>query len=317
MKNTTSIRPVKNEGPLQVFQMENETGSASLTNWQVYPGIALGYIDAHMQGFTVPTPPIPNLFAINHCQEGRIECAFNSGEYLYMGKGDMSVGWRSSREYRHTAYFPTGHYHGLAILVDYQRAQRILDTFLDTDSFDLKMMCDRFCRHSQFGMILEENDSMKHLFYELYHVPEKIQHRYFRIKILEIFLFLNTLEVTEEANRSLLTRRQADLVKAVSRELEANLSSHQTIEEIAARYEIAPTSLKRCFKEVYGQTIQQYRRSLRMAKAKTYLDHSEESILAIANAVGYENSSKFAVAFKKETGMLPKDYRRQQSEQRL
>ena len=37
---------------------------------------------------------------------------------------------------------------------------------------------------------------------------------------------------------------------------------------------------------------------------------TDDSILHIANGVGYENSSKFAEAFKKMTGLLPKDYRK-------
>ena len=34
------------------------------------------------------------------------------------------------------------------------------------------------------------------------------------------------------------------------------------------------------------------------------------SVWQIAEAVGYENQSKFTQAFKDETGMLPRDYRK-------
>lgn len=39
---------------------------------------------------------------------------------------------------------------------------------------------------------------------------------------------------------------------------------------------------------------------------------TEKSVLEVANCVGYENSSKFAVAFKKMAGCLPREYRKQQ-----
>lgn len=140
---------------------------------------------------------------------------------------------------------------------------------------------------------------MKHLFYELYHVPPAIRHRYFRLKILEIFLFLSTFEGKMRLDRPYLTRRQVETVKAVHQELVADLSCHCTIEAMAERYNMAPTSLKRCFKDVYGTTMYQYQKELRMAKAMELLVKTEKSVLEVANCVGYENSSKFAVAFKR------------------
>ena len=48
----------------------------------------------------------------------------------------------------------------------------------------------------------------------------------------------------------------------------------------------------------------------RIKQAMQYLDESDRSIAEIAALVGYENQSKFTQAFKKVTGMLPKDYRK-------
>ena len=82
-----------------VFEIQNNTGTARLTSYPVYPGIDLVYIDAHIESFSCRSHPVTQgLFAINHCEEGRIECNFQNGEFLYMGPGDMSVGWRHHQE---------------------------------------------------------------------------------------------------------------------------------------------------------------------------------------------------------------------------
>ena len=310
MDYTTSIKMTRHEGPLTVLSLENETGTAQMHNWEVFPGITLAYLDAHMEGFSCYAPPRPNVFAINHCEEGRIECRFRNGEYLYMGRGDTFVGRRSCSDYCHTAYFPSCHYHGLSILVDEKLGQDVVDRILDTESFSLVSLCDRFCSDSDFGIIVQENEAMKHLFYELYHVPPAIRHRYFRLKVLEIFLFLSTYQGKMAPDRPYLTKHQVETVKAVRRELTENLRSHATIEELAERYGMAPTSLKRCFKDVYGTTMYQYQKEIRMEAAMKLLRETEKSILEVANCVGYENSSKFAVAFKKSAGCLPRQYRK-------
>ena len=306
-----TTRIIESSEEKTVFEIKNDTGKARLISYPVYPGIDILYIDAHMQKFnTWNHPVIPDLFAVNHCEEGRVECAFRNGKYLYMGQGDMSIGWRYNGDYHHSVFFPSSRYLGLSIMISVPKAQPVIDRLLGQDKSDLAELCSRFCRNSDFGMILEENSHMKHLFYELYHVPPQIRRRYCQLKVLEILLFLGTLQAEDEKKRIYITKSQAEIAKAVHDELTANLQLKMTIDELAAVHHISPTMLKRCFKNVYGNAIGRYMKEYRMAEAKRQLRESEETILAIANKVGYENSSKFAEAFQKLTGMLPKDYRR-------
>ena len=56
-----------------VFEIQNNTGTARLTSYPVYPGIDLVYIDAHIESFSCRSHPVTqDLFAVNHCDEGRI-----------------------------------------------------------------------------------------------------------------------------------------------------------------------------------------------------------------------------------------------------
>lgn len=70
------------------------------------------------------------------------------------------------------------------------------------------------------------------------------------------------------------------------------------------------TSLKICFKGVYGTSIYAYMRSYRMHAAAVMLRETNESIISIAGKVGYTNPSKFAAAFKEIMGMTPAKYQK-------
>ena len=83
-----------------------------------------------------------------------------------------------------------------------------------------------------------------------------------------------------------------------------------TIETLSEQFDVPTSTLKRCFKGVYGTTIHQYLKECRINAAKRLLHETNQSILEIANAVGYENGSKFTSAFKEATGVTPSSYRK-------
>lgn len=111
-----------------------------------------------------------------------------------------------------------------------------------------------------------------------------------------------------------MTKGQRRIVKAVSAKIESDIKEHTSIEIYAKAYGVSPSSLKKYFWEVYGQTISEYRKELQMDRAKVLLERSNLSILDISQEVGYANQGKFASAFKKKVGLAPIEYRRQMRE---
>ena len=93
--------------------------------------------------------------------------------------------------------------------------------------------------------------------------------------------------------------------------LTANIQTRWSIEELSVKFHINQTTLKTTFKTVFGKPIAAYMKEYRVKQAKELLAHTDRSIAQIAAEVGYENQSKFTQAFKDETGMLPRDYRRE------
>lgn len=68
----------------------------------------------------------------------------------------------------------------------------------------------------------------------------------------------------------------------------------------------------RLFKRATGVPPSQYQIKLRLDAARRLLRETNKSIITIANDVGYSNPSHFAQLFRKEAGLSPTDYRRQQ-----
>lgn len=282
----------------------------SISRHKVFDGIDLMFLDVKQETIQFYAKSHTKTFAINHCEEGRIECKFTSGEYLYMGPGDMSLGWHISSNYQHENYFPTKLFKGVVLLVDVEKAQPILDTLVTETRIDLTQLANRFCEQSEFGMMMEETESVRQIFSSLYKVPDQIKGHYFKLKVIEIFLLLSIISTTNHEKRSSYRKQQVDIVKAVNEYISTQFMKRITIDSLSEQFDIPTSTLKRCFKGVYGTTIHHYLKECRINAAKRLLQESDQSILEIANVVGYENGSKFTSAFKEATGVTPSAYRK-------
>ena len=282
----------------------------SMSRHTVFDGIDLMFLDVKQETIQFYAKSHTKTFAINHCEEGRIECKFTSGEYLYMGPGDMSIGWHIHADYQHENYFPTKLFKGIVLLVDVEKAQPVLDALVTEARIDLTQLANRFCEHSDFGMMMEETESVRQIFSSLYKVPDQIKGHYFKLKVIEIFLLLSVISTTNHEKRSSYRKQQVDIVKAVNEYISTQFMKRITIDSLSDQFDIPTSTLKRCFKGVYGTTIHHYLKECRINAAKHLLQESDQSILEIANAVGYENGSKFTSAFKEATGVTPSAYRK-------
>lgn len=104
-----------------------------------------------------------------------------------------------------------------------------------------------------------------------------------------------------------------ELAESVHEYLSEHISERITIEELSKQFLINPTSLKRVFKQTYGDSIAAHTRRHRIELAARLLDDGKMSVSDVAGQVGYESQSKFSLAFKEAYGVLPSEYRRNHS----
>ena len=91
--------------------------------------------------------------------------------------------------------------------------------------------------------------------------------------------------------------------------ISANYSYNITVEDIADYVGLSRSHLFRSFEAILGQSPKEYLTDFRMRQACYLLEHSNLSITAIANSIGYDNSLYFSKTFHKFKGMAPKEYR--------
>ncbi|MBO5980999.1 MAG: metalloregulator ArsR/SmtB family transcription factor [Clostridia bacterium] len=103
-----------------------------------------------------------------------------------------------------------------------------------------------------------------------------------------------------------------EIVHRIHEYLTEHLSERITIEELSKRFHINTTTLKKIFKEVYGDSVAAHIKKHRLEKAAKLLKDTEMSIFAAAKEVGYDSQSRFTAAFKQEFGVLPTEFRKRQ-----
>lgn len=91
--------------------------------------------------------------------------------------------------------------------------------------------------------------------------------------------------------------------------LSDNYASPPTIPELAKKVALNEYKLKTGFRDMYGKSIYEYVRGLRMENASRLLENMDLSISEIAGMVGYVNTSHFASAFRNKYGLNPSDFR--------
>ena len=139
--------------------------------------------------------------------------------------------------------------------------------------------------------------------------PDVEQLRLYCLLVLRILssgsLDLSPIPVTA------LTMRQVEFAKSAERLMTRDLSKRITVREAARQLNVGESSLKNWFRDVFGKSISEYMRDLRIREAKRLLADSDCSIAHIANLVGYENQSKFTAMFQKYCGCTPSVFRKQ------
>ncbi|MBQ8233339.1 MAG: helix-turn-helix transcriptional regulator [Lachnospiraceae bacterium] len=306
--NCTDAIPVAASNGCSVFQFRNDTGDGTITLYEVFPGVALAYNDFHMKYYDSSYQPGSNMFCIDYCREGRLEYKAANDAYSYVEAGDLKM----DRRLTHTGRFelPLAHYHGAMVCFDMDIANRSIHEEIKNFPVDLKALQEKYCSDA-YPMVIHKPDSIEHIFDELYKVPEKIKRSYFKIKVLELLLYLDALELPERAEeKPYFYKTQVEKIRAIQQFLAEHMDENYTQEELSARFDIPLTPMKKCFKSMFGNTIGGWLLQYRMNQAAVQLRTKRNlSVAEIAGNVGYDSPSKFALAFRKVMGMSPTEYR--------
>lgn len=294
----------------EVFEQTDEQGTIIIRKIKLFDGIWMIYTEAHRENysFTDSSAFIENVFEISHCQQGRLECGVKDS-FCYMSPGDLIIA--KTKDVKRDTYFPLHHFHGLCIRIDISQTPDNLSNLLDGVSVNPKDLMEKFCNGRDF-FIARSHPSVENIFAEMYNVPKDIQVGYMKVKVLELLLFLTAYRIEEnEVEDRSLSVAQVKLAKEVAQYLLSQIDQKVTLEELARKFHMSESYIKNSFKSVYGVSYYNFVKAQKMESAAYLLEYTDQSIVEIAGKHGYDNSSKFASAFRSIFGMTPTQYRKE------
>jgi AraC-like DNA-binding protein len=105
----------------------------------------------------------------------------------------------------------------------------------------------------------------------------------------------------------------SNVVASAVRFIEENYSQDIDVKDVAASVHVSYSHLSRLFKEYAGIAINRYINQVRILRAQYLLKCTKRDIDSIAFEVGFKSSIYFCGIFKKEVGVSPGFYRKNES----
>ena len=119
-------------------------------------------------------------------------------------------------------------------------------------------------------------------------------------------LIFSMNKASEELNTDPSKNKIADAVKYVNDNYDKDINMAVVSNYVSMNYSLFSFS----FKEYTGVNFVTYLKDIRLKKAKELLETTDDKIIDIGIAVGYENSKHFMKLFKSEYGISPSEYRK-------
>lgn len=288
-------------------------GEGRMRFFRMFPGVTLALISVNAPRWPAPvltdgTPEARGPLILNYCVCGRCELMLNDNRSVFLTSGHVSLTERfACGEY----VYPGRSYEGVELFIDPEDAQD--DPMLyDYFGVDIRALRERYCPGGK-------------TFIAKAPLPEELLDRLrgrggaehmerlvgMKTGVIDLLARLQDQPAVPETDRLVYyTRSQVELVRHIEEVISAELSVTHSAQEFARGCGVSESSIKNYFRGVYGQSIAQYTRQLRMARAAELLAASVLPVSEIAVQVGYESQSKFSAAFRKKFGVSPLEYRR-------
>lgn len=129
-------------------------------------------------------------------------------------------------------------------------------------------------------------------------------------QIGHLYLFMDLLIATSVSKKQLQGGKLSEFyVRETISFIEQYYANNITILDMAKRCNLDRSYFGKIFKEIVGQSPQEFLIHYRMSKAAEALTLTDQTIGNIGISVGYQNSLHFSRAFKNTYGISPREYR--------
>ena len=254
---------------------------------------------------SAPDGDLSRALAIDYCSSGTCELWTPSGELVLMRPGRCSVGM--GEDIPNLLFYPLEPYVGTKIILRDGALEDPAFSLLQEFGFSYENWLSRVRGDP---LIWHSDARFRRLFEEVECALDPPDLPLLKVRILEILAHLERCAI-QQAPVTCYSRSQLEIAKQVHDRLTADLSAPYDLKGLAEEHKIEVTSLNRYFEAVYGESVPKWIRSCRIRHAQDLLQGTSLPVAEIAARVGYSNASKFSAAFKKETGLSPREYRQE------
>ena len=115
---------------------------------------------------------------------------------------------------------------------------------------------------------------------------------------------------SDNVERMLHIKNCTDTILKVVNYLNHNYNKKLDLQEIADNFFLSRTALCTSFNKIMHCSVMKYVSELRITAAEKLLDNTDKTIEEIAEICGFSSASYFGLAFKKERGKSPSNYRK-------
>jgi len=110
-------------------------------------------------------------------------------------------------------------------------------------------------------------------------------------------------------------KRYSEIVQKTIQLIEEGFTHDLTVKAAAEALHVSVVYLGQLFKKETDMSFNQYVNRVRIKQAQKLLLHTMQTVSEVGDSIGYNNTNYFSKMFKKLTGLTPKEFRDQYSQQ--
>lgn len=119
---------------------------------------------------------------------------------------------------------------------------------------------------------------------------------------------VQSTQASRSADSLIVTGAERSRLDELRGYLESNPGADCKFCELCQQFSLKASKVKCCFKACYGETVYSYWKGVKLDHARRLLESGSCNVTEAALAIGYDNPSHFASAFRKRFGLPPKRY---------
>ena len=301
----------------EIYRLNEPVGEGIMKHSHIAKGIELVYseLESYNPNYQAEKKEIDGL-EIMYIVDGHGEFELQNRQFASGEKGDVMI-FNCKTAVKKAMLGKSG-MNCISLILFTEDTISFLNDFFGTNDFSSSDFFNDI-RKSDSAVSFPCGELLEKLFLETIRLPGAFSKHTIKLAVVHTIILLIQkfrdkdnciLRVKNDSTDSYFSGTTGRKVQNVRRIINLNLEKEISIEELSDKVNLNRTTLQKVFKEMYGLTINEYRTKARLQLAKNLLSSTELSITEIASRSGYANASKFSEVFKKNEGLLPKDWRK-------